>query len=59
MSDSKNEKAAAVIESEPTESDIASFDVIKGTDDQNETATEKDDTKDGVDQNKNADKKEV
>lgn len=59
MSDAKEEKAAAVTESEPTESDIASFDVIKGIESQNESATKNDEAKDEADQSKNVDLKEV
>ncbi|XP_039965113.1 uncharacterized protein LOC120777700 [Bactrocera tryoni] len=58
VSDSKDEKAAPVTEPEPTESDIASFDVIKGIESQNESAAKNDETKDEPDQSKNADKKE-
>nr|XP_014102994.1 uncharacterized protein LOC106627422 [Bactrocera oleae] len=59
VSDAKEEKAAAVTESEPTESDIASFDVIKGIESQNESATKNDEAKDEADQSKNVDLKEV
>ncbi|XP_011195603.1 uncharacterized protein LOC105220793 [Zeugodacus cucurbitae] len=58
-SESTNEKSAVVIESEPTESDIASFDVIKGIDRQSETDVKDAEAKDEVEQSKNADEKEA